>query len=70
MIGQEILDKMKNNYKQPKRIRVTPELFTWLTLDPRLKHIKIDDLTPPFMQYGGIPLVVDEKLKKDYEIDY
>lgn len=69
MIGQEILDKMKNNYKQPKRIRVIPELLTWLTLDPRIEHIKIDDVTP-FMQYDAIPVVVDEKLKKDYEIDY
>ena len=70
MIGQEILDEIKNNYKQPRRIRVTPELMNWLELDPRLQYEKIDNVMPPLIRYTAIPVVVDKELKKDYEIDY
>ena len=70
-VGQSIIDSMNNfsHYKIPKRIKVTTETYNWLMLDERLKHIKIDE-DISINKFNSLPVVIDDTIKGDYEIEY
>lgn len=67
-IYEQVIDKIKNNYKIPKKIKVTSEMYNWLMTDSRIQRGKISNTD--FPNCNSIPIVIDDKINGSYEIEY